>query len=231
LISILLALHHWLHIKVIVKITLSLSPSFILKFFFSSKCWIFANESKLWARRNNFLIKEDEKQQFFRKGHLLHNIHKSDNQNENKSETQVETHFYHQPWEKGVLDHVYYQCIFFHLNANDPLHALISYIKLNIMNLWIRSTLLGQWKCFYFSHQPHTQAWTLQWVKWHMFHLDKMCVTQWTYHENCIYFKKISKVFMWMENNNKFSFLEFWIHENHDLLSKTYKVGTKVLWS
>ncbi len=72
---------------------------------------------------------------FFGKGHLSHNIQKSDNQNENKSETQVETHFYHQPREKGVLDHVYYQCIFGHLNANDPLHARISYRKLNIMNL------------------------------------------------------------------------------------------------
>jgi len=33
---------------------------------------------------------------FFIKGHLLHNIHKSDNQNENI----IETCFYHQPWEK-----------------------------------------------------------------------------------------------------------------------------------
>jgi hypothetical protein len=73
------------------------------------------------------------------------------------------------------------------LNANDPLHALISYRKLNIMNLWICSTLLGQWKFFYFSHQPHAQAWTLQWAKWYTFHLDKVCVTRWTYHENFIY--------------------------------------------
>lgn len=124
---------------------------------------------------------------FFRKGHLLHNIHKSDNQNENKIETQVETCFYHQPQEKGVP--MYFFFWFGHLNANDPLHALISYRKLNIMNLWICSTLLGQWKCFYFSHQPHTQAWTLQWAKWHMFHLDKVCVTWWTYHEFFIYLR------------------------------------------
>jgi hypothetical protein len=32
-----------------------------------------------------------------------------------------------------------------------------------------------------------------------------------------------------MEKNNKFLFLEFWIHENHDQLSKTYKVGANKL--
>jgi len=36
---------------------------------------------------------------------------------------------------------------------------------------------------------------------------------------------------MWMEKIYKFSFLEFWIHENHDQLSKTYKAGAKVPWS
>ncbi len=73
-------------IKVIFNITLSLGPSIILKHFFTPKRWLSTKESKLKAKRNNFLIKKSE---FFMKGHLLYIIHNSDKFFEKKIKTQV----------------------------------------------------------------------------------------------------------------------------------------------
>jgi hypothetical protein len=56
------------HIKIILKITLSLSLSFTLKSIFTPKYWLFIKEIRLKAQKSGFSIKEGEGRPFFHEG-------------------------------------------------------------------------------------------------------------------------------------------------------------------
>ncbi len=58
-------------IKIILKITLSLSLSFTLKSFFTPKYWLSIKEIGLKAKKSGFSIKECEEHRFFHEGALI----------------------------------------------------------------------------------------------------------------------------------------------------------------
>jgi hypothetical protein len=59
------------HIKIILKMTLSLSLSFTLKSFFTPKYWLSIKEIRLKAKKSGFSIKEGEGRRLFHEGAFI----------------------------------------------------------------------------------------------------------------------------------------------------------------